>query len=302
MRVRGFLFWAVVFVLLGSADSVYAWGPATHVAIGSEVLARLALLPAAVAALLARNAAAYLYGTIAADVVFAKRLSRVKQFCHHWSTGFSLLEGSQSDSSRAFSLGYLSHLAADTVAHGKYVPRQITLSGASVNFGHFYWELRADCVADAAAWASLKGLMKQNFEEHHGTLSAHLKGTLLPYPLNRRLFDGINATALNPLHRRAVAAWATLSKHELSPSLVAAYREECVDRTLSLLSEGRQCPILRDDPNGTASLTQTRVALRGLRREERRGCDGGDFTREFAAAWGPGSATLCGSVKQAMPA
>lgn len=300
MRVRGFLFWGVVLVLLGSADSVYAWGPATHVAIGAEVLARLALLPAAVAALLARNAAAYLYGTIAADVVFAKRLSRVKQFCHHWSTGFSLLERSQSDGSRAFALGYLSHLAADTVAHGKYVPRQITLSGATVNFGHFYWELRADCVADAAAWARLKGLMSQNFEEHHGALSAHLKGTLLPYPLNRRLFDGINATALNPLHRRVVAAWSNFSKHELPPSLVAAYREECVDRTLSLLAEGRQCPILKDDPNGTASLTQTRVAMRGLRRVERRGVDCGVFTRELTAAWGPDCRTRCDSAKQAL--
>lgn len=300
MRVRGFLFWWVVLVLLGSADSVYAWGPATHVAIGAEVLARLALLPAAVAALLARNAAAYLYGTIAADVVFAKRLSRVKQFCHHWSTGFSLLERSQSDSSRAFALGYLSHLAADTVAHGKYVPRQIALSGASVNFGHFYWELRADCVADTAAWTRLKGLMAQDFDEHHRTLSAHLKGTFLPYPLNRKLFHGINATALNPLHRRAVTAWSSLSKHDLSPSLVAAYREECVDRTLSLLSEERHCAILRDDPNGTASLTQTRIALRGLRRQMRRGFDRRAIAREFTAAWGPDCGTRSGSAKQAL--
>ena len=123
-------------VLVGVPTDALAWGPATHVGIGASVLDGLALLPAALAALLYRRRDAYLYGCIAADIVFAKRLSRVKQFCHHWSTGFKLLDSASDDSGTAFAYGYLSPLAADTIAHGKYVPHQIVVSGTSVNFGH----------------------------------------------------------------------------------------------------------------------------------------------------------------------
>src|SRR5262245_12323119 len=129
---------------LGLSEAVFAWGPATHVGISGSALSQISLLPTAIAAILVRNPLSYLYGSIAADVVFAKRWSRVKQFCHHWSTGFRLLDTAEDDRAQAFAYGYLSHLAADTVAHGKYVPHQIATSGTTQNFGHFYWELRAD--------------------------------------------------------------------------------------------------------------------------------------------------------------
>ncbi|MGB2985741.1 MAG: zinc dependent phospholipase C family protein, partial [Phycisphaerae bacterium] len=138
-------FWTIIVALvclLGQANEAFAWGPATHMGLAASALEHLLLVPAAVAAVLARHRIAFFYGNIATDIVFAKRLSRVKQFCHHWSTGFRLLDTAEDDRAKAFAYGYLSHLAADTVAHGKYVPRQIVVSQCSVNFGHFYWELR----------------------------------------------------------------------------------------------------------------------------------------------------------------
>ncbi len=84
-------------VLGGGAAEAWAWGPATHVKVASDVLANLALLPAAVATLLARHGRDFLYGTIAADFVFAKKLSRVRQFCHHWATGYALLEDAETE-------------------------------------------------------------------------------------------------------------------------------------------------------------------------------------------------------------
>ena len=71
-------FWMVAVGLacvLGGTERAFAWGPATHVGLATSVLDHLALLPTAVAAVLGRHAIAYLYGNIAADVVFAKRLS-----------------------------------------------------------------------------------------------------------------------------------------------------------------------------------------------------------------------------------
>ena len=144
MKPRVWAIFIAIGMLLGEVDTVLAWGPGTHIALSGSILERLHLLPAAIGALLARHGIAYLYGSIAADMVFAKRLSRVKQFCHHWSTGFGLLDAARTDRDRSFAYGYLSHLAADTVAHGKFVPRQIVVSNYAVGLGHLYWELRAD--------------------------------------------------------------------------------------------------------------------------------------------------------------
>lgn len=278
-------------MLLLDTDSALAWGPATHVQIASDVLSRLTVLPPAIAILLARHAAAYVYGTIAADMVFAKRLSRVKQFCHHWSTGFQLRENAETAAAKAFALGYLSHLAADTVAHGKYVPRQIAVSGSTVNFGHLYWELRADNLADPRAWASLRQSLASDHAEHHESMAGHLTQTFLPYELNRVLFDRINDLATRKGSRRAMDVVTRCSKHELPGPLLEAYRGECLDRTLDVLSRGPHSSVLRDDPNGTAALIQSRVTRRDLRRLNRRGHQVEGFAEEMVRSLDPAVAS-----------
>ena len=125
MSKRGLVVIAVL-VLVGLGPSrAFAWGPATHVKLASDLLANAGMLPSALALLLTTRRKDYLFGNIAADVVVAKRLSKIKQICHHWATGFAILEDAKTDQGKAFALGYLSHLAADTVAHGKFLPRQI---------------------------------------------------------------------------------------------------------------------------------------------------------------------------------
>src|SRR5262249_3888439 len=85
------LFWSIVliFIALPTAHA-FAWGPATHVKPASDVLENAGLLPVAIGAILKKCRRDYIFGNIAADVVLAKRLSRVKQFCHHWATGFAI--------------------------------------------------------------------------------------------------------------------------------------------------------------------------------------------------------------------
>ena len=213
--------------VLGLTEEVLAWGPAMHIGLARSIFGELGLLPAALAALLARNQLAYIYGTIAADVVFAKRWSRIKQFCHHWSTAFRLLESSEPESDRAFAYGYLSHLAADTVAHGKYVPRQVVLSGCTVNFGHLYWELRADNAQGDDTWAELHRILRCDHSVHHHALAVQMKDTFLPYELNRVLFQRMNFLAANRRFRGTVDWGARMSRSPLSHprgSIAAASR------------------------------------------------------------------------------
>jgi len=276
-----------VFVLLTTADSALAWGPATHVQIATDVLGQLALLPTTLALLLSRHALAYVYGNIAADVVFAKRLSRVKQFCHHWATGFRLLEDADGDEAASFAYGYLSHLAADTVAHGKYVPRQIALTNCTINFGHFYWELRADALAGRQAYRRLGAILGKDHSAHHTAMAGRLTDTFLPYDLNRVLFDRFSQMTVGQGSRRTMEVIARCSRYDLSGDLVDRYRAECVDRALSLLTEGDRCPLLREDPNGSGALIQSRLTRRDLRRLRRRGHPVEGYVKEMARSLDP---------------
>jgi len=258
-------------LVCGLTEIALAWGPATHIGLAESALAQLGVLPGAIAAILGRNAFSYLYGSIAADVVFAKRWSRVKQFCHHWSTGFRLLETAEDERAQSFAYGYLSHLAADTIAHGKYVPHQIATSKSTQNFGHLYWELRADSAQPEPTWMRLQQVLDVDHTHHHFEMKHHLTDTLLSFPMNRVLFDGMNALTVRQSFRRTIDTWGRLSRWPLRPDLLRGYESESVDRILSVLAEGQRSPVLREDPNGTAALMNLSVRRVEDRRCKRRG-------------------------------
>ncbi len=253
---------AAAVLLIFDVQQAMAWGPAVHAGIAHGVLSQFALLPAGIAAILARHRLSYIYGNIAADVVFAKRMSRVKQFCHHWSTGFGLLEAAKDEGDKAFAWGYLSHLAADTVAHGKYVPRQIATYAGNVNLGHFYWELRADSTVEEPRWRLLKRTLATDHDRHHALMRPFMSPALLRYDTNRALFERMNFLCTRRPFRRGVGLWGQMSGRTLDPALISAYRDECIDRVLSLLSEGTKSALLREDPNGNAALMQARFQRR----------------------------------------
>lgn len=260
-----------VIAALCLAEPAFAWGPATHIGIAQTVFAQIGALPAAVAAIIARHRLSYYYGNIAADMVLAKKMSKVRQFCHHWRTGFRLLDAAQDERSQAFAYGYLSHLAADTVAHNKFVPRQILLSGSTMNLGHAYWELRADATVESPVWRDLRRVTRPAHETAHDLLKPHLDAALLTYELNRFVFDSVNYLCQRPNFRRTIAGWARVSPSELPGQLVRDYRAECVDRVLSVLSEGRDSTVLHDDPNGNEALAAVARKRLEARRHRLRG-------------------------------
>ncbi len=261
----------MVAVVLSVTEDALAWGPATHVGLANSILDQISILPVSVAAIINRHRLAYMYGNIAADVVFAKRLSKVKQFCHHWTTAFQLLDHAEKERDTAFAYGYLSHLAADTVAHNKYVPRQIIVSNLPVNYGHFYWELRADAKQGSLTWSSLEHLLTHDHSDHHETLSDHIVDTFLPYDLNRLLFERMNMFAVKRGFQRTIHVWNRFSRRNLSTELLNGYWGESIDRIQSILTEGQRSALVHEDPNGTSALMQIKVQKRAVRRMKRGG-------------------------------
>ena len=78
----------------------------------------------------------FLYGSVAADISFAKKYAPEGRHCHDWKVGEEILAAAESDAMRAVAYGYLAHLAADTVAHNLFVPRRLLLTSATQGIGH----------------------------------------------------------------------------------------------------------------------------------------------------------------------
>jgi hypothetical protein len=256
-------------VVLGITSDAWAWGPATHVKLASDVLSHLELLPAAIATLIYRYRRAFTYGNVATDTVFAKKMTRIKQICHHWTTGFGLLESAKTDEGRAFAYGYLSHLAADTVAHNKFLPRQIAVSRSTVTFGHLYWEIRADAVVERHQWQRLRNVLRDHYPEPEGMLREFLVDTLLSFRANRLLFKRMNLLASERAWRRSVDFWAQISRFQLDAVTLHGFQQESLSRILDVLTHGQASVVLHEDPNGNSALDYAKAQRKQLRQMKR---------------------------------
>jgi hypothetical protein len=131
----------------------WAWGAGVHVAQGSFILENLGLIRPQIAAALEAYPMDYIYGCISADIFIGKGYKRRPDHCHNWSVGMATLEKATTPSTRAYAYGYLTHLAADVIAHNFFVPRLLCLSQAGAGLGHVYWEFRADRFVGKKQWA-----------------------------------------------------------------------------------------------------------------------------------------------------
>ncbi len=168
-----------------------AWTPGTHIYLGESVLANLHQLPTAVADLLRAFPYDFLYGNIAADTSIAKKYAPVGRHCHAWHVGQEIFDLAPTDPLRAFGLGYLSHLAADTVAHNFFVPRQLVLTSSTTALGHSYWESRFETHLGPAYASTAKELILQDHTPSDAHLDSIISPTLFSVRTSRRLFRGM---------------------------------------------------------------------------------------------------------------
>jgi hypothetical protein len=258
--------------------------------LASDLLSNLWMLPAGVAALIVRNRRYFAYGCVATDTVFAKKLSGIKQICHHWSTGFGMFDAAQTDSAKAFCYGYLAHLAADTVAHNKYLPRQMAVSRSTVSFGHLYWEIRADATVRPTRWQELHAALRESYPEAERLLEDRLRETLLSFRANRILFRRMNLLTSERAWRKSVQLWSRLSRFPLDSRLLRAYHDDALDRVVDVLSRGRTSRLLYEDPNGNSALACAKAQRRLLRKMKRARIPHAHIIREAAAGHAPSCA------------
>ncbi len=260
--------WLVAIVvtwLLWDPPAALAWGPATHIQLAHSLLSGLAPGLGAAAGLVTRYVRDFLYGNVAADVIQAKKFVEAKKHCHNWSVGLGLLEAAGGDRQRAFAFGYLCHLAADCVAHNKFVPRQMTLSQSRTALSHLYWEMRADARISRDNWTEMRSVVRDHWPEHDELMDARLTMPLFSFGWNKRVFTRVSLVSSARSWRRGVRIWQVLSRWPLPPELLAGYHAECLARMRSILTREADSPVTAEDPVGSVRFGSVRVTRRLLR-------------------------------------
>jgi hypothetical protein len=253
----------VLFVGLVLPDSAWAWTPGTHIWLGESVLRNLHLLPAVTADLLHAFPYDFLYGSIAPDISLAKRFVPPGRHSHFWHVGQEVYAEAESDALRAFGLGYLAHLSADTVAHNFYVPRQLLLTSSTTSMGHTYWEIRAETHLTDRYASQARDIIRLD----HGLADKHLERiispTLFSVPTNRRIFRGIVHLSHTRTWQRAMQTARERSRWLLTDADVERFLGATYNATMETLADERA--LARSlDPSGHRPLRQAKQ----LRRSE----------------------------------
>lgn len=267
---------ALAFLLfIFAPDNAFAWGPATHLELGWDVLNHLKSLPLFLQEILSKFPYDYLYGNISADIVIGKNLTEKLKHCHNWRVGFKILKAAETEPQKAFAYGYLSHLAADTVAHNHYIPQKFIHSFPSRILRHTYWELRFDALVDKNVWKLPAKMSKAVHRGNDNLLKSMLEDTPLPFRANKTIFSSILLIhRINQWHSMmgmltASSGWV-LSKEEKE-----YYDNRSRAAINDFLKRGLNARCLHDDPTGKERLDSAKKIRRQLKMLKKNGKDWG---------------------------
>jgi hypothetical protein len=254
LRLLGMAAVLAALALALTPGNALAWTPGTHIYLGEAVLANLSLLPTAVAALLRAFPYDFLYGSIAADTSIAKKYAPVGRHCHAWHVGQEIFDRADSERLQAFGLGYLAHLAADSVAHNFFVPRQLVVASTTIAIGHSYWESRFEThLGDQFARTAVDVIRMD-----HGGSDSHLDRILSPtifsVRTSRRLFRGMVGLTETESWQAAFRVVAERSRWDLSDDEVERQMRVSFQLVMEMLAGGMVVQARRLDPAGEASL------------------------------------------------
>lgn len=255
-------------LLLLTPDRLFAFGPATHVFLGEHLLSSLHLLPAGMAEILRAYPLSFLYGSVAADISFAKKYVPVGRHCHYWHVGEEILAAARNDRLRATAYGYLCHLAADTIAHNYFVPRQLMLTSSTKALGHSYWEHRLDVeLGEGYTSRAREVVVDYDHTEADNLFDTVLSGTIFSFETNRRLFRGMVRFQDNERWQNVFGRVLERSRWDLRPRDVEEYLSRSFDSMVDYLLRRRAAGAAGRDPTGEFNLQLAKKVRRMAIRE-----------------------------------
>ncbi len=153
----------IVLAQLFDAHTAFAWGPGVHTAIALSALDAAGFILPSIARVITTYPIEFLYGSLSADFFIGKG-KRKRRNPHDWEGGFRFLNKAVDDCEKAYALGFLSHLAADVIAHNYYIPNLMSAHPGKGNMGHIFWELRADYAIGSGYTRLAKGILAMDHQ------------------------------------------------------------------------------------------------------------------------------------------
>jgi len=223
-----------VFLVFGFAlipSFAFAWGPLTHMYLGNEIFAYGPLIPAGIFALIKKYRQDFLYGNLMADSIIGKKYLPDDKSSHSWEVAIRLLNQAEKDAEKAFAYGYLSHLAADTVAHE-------ILTEDMRNMEHTWAELKADSMIKKTFWLQSVTFSRAVQKRNDLFMENSLDRFVFSYKTNKRIYKSV--VFLSFLNKKR--------KHALDRDHLNKLHFESIARTLDLFENGVEAAVLEKSP------------------------------------------------------
>lgn len=272
-----------------AAVSIGAWGPGTHLEYARRVHARRDELPPERARLVDEHRDAYDYGNLAADIINFKAFGGHYNHCHRWTIVDEMREHATTEKEEAFLLGYLSHLAADTIAHNHFVPYHLARYAAGAKgLGHLYWELNADRFVDEQHWQRVAELKNDpDLDALDALVNRTVAKKALSMRTNKLLFNHVLLVSERDAWRAQMERLLPQKRVRLDEEFLEHFRSASTERILLALQRDGVSKLNQIDTNGKAAQAAAREHHRsagGLRNRLARARPERDAARAARAA------------------
>lgn len=257
-------------LVLTEAQDAMAWGPGMHLAAANHVLDNLQLITPFVGDLISSHRRAFLYGCLSADIFIGKGSTFRPGHSHNWETGFRLLETVTEPRLMSYAYGYLTHLAADTVAHNYYIPGLLAVSHVSGTASHVYFEMQADARTNWDSGEALELFRRKDSSADSLLLSATSHAKWM-FKLKKRLMLG----GLVLFGRKHWGGSLGLAERILPSLDYEEFLRRMTRRSLAAvvdtLNAPMSSPVVQFDPIGSKNLKRVRVMRSHVGRAKAKG-------------------------------
>jgi hypothetical protein len=230
-----------------------------------SVLGNLSAIEPVVAAIIGEFPYDFLYGCIAADITVGKKFTHFLLHCHRWHIGQKILDHAATGPQRACAYGYLSHLAADAIAHNYFVPYKIMRSFPTLTLKHAYWEMRFETFVDREVWDMARKITLENYQANDVMLRKVIADTIFSFGTNKRIFNSILLVSRLEKWQQVLQTLDTSSRFVLDESDRDEYMQLTRDAVFDFLTHGDQSRYYHADPTGERALQAAEGVRHNLR-------------------------------------
>lgn len=223
--------------------SAFAWGPLTHVYLGSELYSLCSLVPAGILEIMRRYRKDFIYGNLMADIIVGKKYLPYNKNSHTWDVAFDLLHAAETRQQKAFVYGYMSHLAADTVAHNIY-------TADKRNLGHTILEMKADSIIDKKYWLQAIDIDRRVQIRNDIFLENSLDRFIFSFKTNKRILKGM--IYLSVFNREKVSDFIDRNLVTTLPvrETIEKLHQDSLDKIIDLFQKWEKSDVVKVNPGG----------------------------------------------------